>query len=434
MKLRKLSSVMLSTALLSISATAAATEPELAPLPAPPAAAWYELIELSAFVDGYASINYNFPKPNEGASRGRAFDQDTGFALGWAGVDASFPAEPVGGTLSLRFGPNAKRYNEDEVEGLEQVTQAFASFRPVGPKDPLRLDFGKFDSIYGVEAAESHLNHHYSPGLIFTYVTPASHLGVRLAWELDDALALNALVVNGWDRSLDTNAGKTFGAQLVVRPSQRLDVSLGWLGGPEQPDTLEVSCPDGTSYQVDAAGCAASPGASAATHTVDRGGANEFGAWRHLFDAVIAWRPTDSLDLYGSFNYRTEGVRQDTLTSDTESLKHLAGALGARYALSAAWAVAARGEYLRVTGEEVDGQPALSAEHFPLGVPDLSLASATLTLELRPTDHLILRLENRADFALDAHSSASTRVFAKEVRDAADSQITTTLGVVVTTH
>src|SRR5688500_11328141 len=86
-------------------------EPDL-----PPAAAyveggdaWYDLIEFSAFVDAYASFNFNFPKPQYGKNKLHAHDANTGFSLSWVGINASYPADPVGGTVSLRFGPTAQQ-------------------------------------------------------------------------------------------------------------------------------------------------------------------------------------------------------------------------------------------------------------------------------------------------------------------------------------
>src|SRR5690606_18643526 len=79
-----------------------------APDPPPPEVPWYELVELHAFVDGYAGVNYNFPRPQTGGNRFRAFDTTNGFALSWIGVDASYAPDPVGATLSLRYGPTAE--------------------------------------------------------------------------------------------------------------------------------------------------------------------------------------------------------------------------------------------------------------------------------------------------------------------------------------
>ena len=64
--------------------------------------------------------------------------------------------------------------------------------------------------------------------------------------------------------------------------------------------------------------------------------------------------------------------------------------------------------------------------------PTGKLATATLTLDARPTDNLIIRLENRGDFIVDG--SPSKNIFREHERDTSSKLITTTLGVVVTTN
>ncbi|MEZ4231984.1 MAG: porin [Polyangiaceae bacterium] len=425
--------------LLLVTGGARAQEPdeELPPLPAPPRGAWYDLIQLSAFVDGYASVNYNFPKPAGGANATtRAYDTDTGFALAWAGVDASFPAEPVGGTLSLRWGPAADAYAGSEPGTLKQVKQAFASWRPGGADGSVTLDFGKFDTIYGAELAESWRNFNYTRGVVYWFAQPAFHTGLRVGWELNPEFTLRALAVNGWNNSVDSNTGKSFGAQAAWTPSDSFGVTLGWIGGPEQADVLEVECSDGTAYDAAAGGCASSPDTPAASYRVDRGGANDPEAWRHLIDAIVTWNPSDALGFVVNLDYGWEGIRQTTSTSDTTKYTWFGAMAAGKYAFDSTWAVALRGEYFKAFGEDAGDAPALSSDYYPFGVPDLAVGTGTLTLDFKPSDNLIIRLENRGDFALDAHSSVSDeakKIFPKKQRESADSQITTTLGVVVTT-
>jgi len=75
------------------------------PPPAAPAAKWYEKAKIEGFVDAYFNLNWNFPKPQTGTDLGRAFDVTNGFAVNWVGLNASYAPDPVGGTVSLRFGP-----------------------------------------------------------------------------------------------------------------------------------------------------------------------------------------------------------------------------------------------------------------------------------------------------------------------------------------
>ncbi|HEY1534932.1 MAG TPA: porin, partial [Polyangiaceae bacterium] len=180
---------------------------------------WYDAFDVRLFADAYYSVNYNFPKPQAGGNDLiRAFDTNNGFALAWAGLDISHPADPVGGTLALRFGPSAKRYNSscltakcDADYGLENVKQAFASWRPGGEGSAVSLDFGKFDTIYGAEVAESQDNINYTRGALYWLGQPLFHTGLRVNVELGQYVSLRALAANGWNNSVDNNAGKTFG-------------------------------------------------------------------------------------------------------------------------------------------------------------------------------------------------------------------------------
>ena len=413
-----------------LGATAAKAEP-MAPEPPPPVAPWYEAIEFEAFADAYASVDWNFPKPHGGERRvTRSFDRQDGFALAWVGVDASYEPDPVGGMLSLRFGPTATEHAHGDANiDLQYVGQAFASWRPGGVDGPVRLDFGKFDTIYGAEVAESQKNMNYTRGVLYQFAQPVFHTGLRAEAQLIPEMSLTALAVNGWNNSQDNNTGKTFGLQANVKPSDALSASLGWLGGPEQDDSITTSCAAGTEYDPAAKGCAPAPGAPASEEVVDRGGANKFEAWRHLVDLVVSANPLETVSVVVNADYGVEGVRSLGADGETTTTtkKWYGAMLGARLQLDETYAIAARGEYYKAP----DGyMPSLTVNEEP--VTDLTLATATLTLEARPTENLILRLENRGDFVLDA--SPNKEIFQKAERDSAKNLLTTTLGVVVTTN
>src|SRR6188474_1431015 len=70
---------------------------------APAPARWYDWIDVSAFVDAYATVNYGFPKPQFDSNVLRTYDATNGFSLSWAGIDIGHEPDPVGGLISLRF-------------------------------------------------------------------------------------------------------------------------------------------------------------------------------------------------------------------------------------------------------------------------------------------------------------------------------------------
>lgn len=334
----------------------AAAQP-LAPEPPPPLDPWYEALDFGLFADAYASVNTNFPKPQENANRFRAYDSHNGMSLSWVGADVSYDPSPVGGTISLRLGPTAEAYSDSclsastrcdsDVPGLAYVKQAFASWRPGGPDGSVVFDFGKFDTIYGAEVAESQLNLNYTRGALYWLGQPLFHTGLRATVDLWPEVAVTALAVNGWNNTIDNNLGKTFGLQLGLRPAADFSAYLGWLAGPEQDDFIR--CPTGAQYDPDTDTCVAGSDPGAPGDVVDQGGADAFESWRHLGDLVVLCTPLEQLRLALNASFGMEGVRQlqDDGRVGVQRGIYYGAMLGARYALDATYALAARGEYFR---------------------------------------------------------------------------------------
>ena len=400
------------------------------PIPAQPEEEWYESFDVRLFADAYFGWNYNSAKPQtRGNGVIRAFDTANGFALAWAGFDVSHAAEPVGGTLSLRFGPSAQRYNSsclsskcDADYGLQNVKQAFASWRPIAP---ITLDFGKFDTIYGAEVAESQDNINYTRGVLYWLGQPLFHTGLRINAELSENFGLRAMVVNGWNDTIDDNSGKTFGAQFTARAPRNeghewIAAALGYLGGPERDDALAVSCGAGEVFDsTSTTGCSA--GTTGDTSgTIDRPSSNTRG-WRHFVDLLVTSDPIDELHLVLNADLGSENVRDARTPTQFSWQSWLGAMLGARYLVSPKFALAGRAEIYKdkhgVTTGAVDGVP----------ITDVVISTATLTIDYLPAKNLLLRLDNRWD-----HSSK--QIFPKGVRDHVGDLVSTTLGVVVTTN
>ncbi len=106
------------------------------------------------------------------------------------------------------------------TKGLSNVKQAFATWKPGGKGSAVALDFGKFDTIYGVEVADSQYNINYTRGVVYWFAQPAFHTGFRLNADLSDAFTLKALLVNGYNNSIDNNFGKTPGAAGHRQPEE----------------------------------------------------------------------------------------------------------------------------------------------------------------------------------------------------------------------
>lgn len=398
-------------------AVAALFVPALASAEEKAEAKWYDQVKIGAFVDAYAGWNFAVPKtgPLTTQNRFRAYDQQNGLLLHWVGLDANVDPAPVGGGVSLRFGPSASVYtgSPDNELGLSNVKQAFVAYKPGGADGKVQIVFGKFDTVYGAEVADSQLNVTYTRSMLNFYAQPFFHTGFRVDWQATDVFQLKLLAVNGWNNAVDTNVGKTFGAQAIYKPNDALLAAIGWIGGPEQPDHLKVSCADGTAFDRRSLGCVDAAGATASDTVVDRGGANR--RWRHLLDAVVDWSPIDRVRLLFNADWATEEILPLTATS-TEHKVWWGGDLTVRGKVNDRAFVGLRGGYLRDRDGYLVGT----------GV-DTRVTSGTLTLGWTPTPNLVVKLEPRVDVANEPF-------FAKGTDGTSKVQVTTTLGVVATTN
>ncbi|MCC6644469.1 MAG: porin [Polyangiaceae bacterium] len=385
-------------------------------VPAPTAAApkepaWYERVRVGAFVDAYYAHSWKAPKPSRTPATFRAFDQYKGFNVAWLGIDTALDPDPVGFVGQVRFGsatPNlALADATGEAAGLAVVQQAYAAYRPGGPDGKLTLIFGKFDTVYGHEVPQSHLNINYTRGAMFNLGQPFFHTGFRADYLATKELTLKFLLVNGWNNSIDNNSGKSAGLSIAFVPSERVAVTVGYLGGPEQTDTVQTPADPTTT-----------PPTPASTTAVK--GAN--GRMRHLADVVVDLRPVDPLRVVMNGTYVTEKIVHADDTKHTASW--YGGALLARVGLGEKLGVAARGEYF------VDAKHGLPTGGLFVGADGNpkkgTIMTGTLTLEALPTKNLLVRLENRLDHA-------SEKVFADGLTGTTKQQVTTTLGVVVKT-
>jgi hypothetical protein len=405
----------------------------------PPAAPWYDGLAVDAFVDGYFSMNYLLPKPQAGRNRFRAFDSSNGFAFSWVGLNLTYGGPEASGTVNLRFGPSAERLAGDDTKyGMQYVKQAFATWRPGGEGSPVSFDFGKFDTIFGAEVADTQSNFNYTRGLLYWLAQPAFHTGLRLNANLSPNFWVTALATNGWNNSVDNNIMKSFGLQLSGSIPNRdgsesslIDAHLGYLVGPEQADNglLTGFCQGGQTFEPSPTqpGCSNALPNSSPDVRQDAGSSNS--ALRHLIDLVVGIHPSPKLafllnaDL-GLERTRLGGVDQNPLPKFTDSSQLWWGvSASGRYQFHDQWAAALRAE---IFGDP-DGRTTVGDDLYVVGVQDLLLTSATLTFDYAPVSGLLLRLDNRLDGASDA-------VFPRRLRSYETVAVTSTLGVVVSTN
>jgi len=409
-----------------------------APLPPEPEDepdSWYDGFKFVAFADAYLNYDFNFPKaPDQARSNPlRAYDTRQGFGIAWAGLDIAKDAEPVGGQISLRFGPTADRIarscvdgtNCDSAIGLSWLKQAYATFRPGGKEGPFSVDLGKFDTPYGAEVAEAQYNLNYTRGALYWLGQPLFHTGLRVNIDPVRQLNIKLLAVNGWNRSVDNNTGKTFGLQGTFRlpkteePDQDLlTVAAGYMFGPEHGDTATVVCPAGQSFDpTTLTGCRADAASQGNSGVIDRGASNTKGM-RHFVDLTVTANPVQPLKLLFNASLGIDNDRDPQRPGNFVSSSWFGLMLAGRYAVHEQVGLAGRFEYYA----DPDGYTSGFAGN------DVSIVTGTLTADYSPASSVKFFLDGRLDWA-------NRKIFPKGVRDPnIGTAVSTTVGAVFTTN
>lgn len=340
-------------------------------------------------------------------NRFRQYDVSNGFAINWLGLDGAYAADPIGGTINLRFGPGAAIHNgpigtgggnvstADSNFGLEYVRQAFATVKFASS---FTLDAGKFDQPFGSEVPDSQLNMEYTRSLLYALNQPLFFTGLRLDYAPTSAIDLKLIGANGWNNSVDDNAGKTVAAQFSIKPVDQFQIFVGYAGGPEQPDIVPAP---------PAVGGMIAPKADS--------------NWRHLIDVVLDINPTSALRFLVNGDFDTEAVSGIGAAPGHTATWYGAN-LAIRYVIADPFQATLRGEVFHDEHNDIVGQSGL----VPMGTASTTLESGTLTLSYVIASHYMLMLDNRLDLANSA-------LFAT-ANSTSKTQFTTTLGIIAKTN
>jgi hypothetical protein len=364
---------------------------------------WYDKFAADAFVDAYGNIDWMYPKPQAFIPSNiplRSYDIAQGFSLAWIGLNGSYTADPVGGTISLRFGPSAAVYNvsaatppnpmSDNAIGMQNVRQAYATIKPA---DKFTIDVGKYDQPYGSEVPDAQLNMEYTRSILFGFMQPVFFTGVRLDYAPTDTIDAKLIIANGWNATFSNNRSKSYGAQFSIKPIDSLQLYLGYVGGPQQND-----------FAINAMG--------AITNVPE---ANSH--WRHLVDFVADFNPTKTLRLLLNADYDTE----DLPAGAGHSASWYGANLAIHYVAADPFALTLRGEFVSDAHGDVLPKGADATGN------STTMESITLTLSTLIGSHVALMFDNRIDVADSSIFPENTNgTFTK-------TQFTTTLGVIAST-
>ena len=354
----------------------AAQAPAAAPA-APAAAPTWSVgpMDISGFIDGYYSYNFNTPSNAANGQTNDLYnfnDKTDQFSLSAAKLTLNHDPDPIGAHVDLLYGRTNTFVNASTPNSGGEgnyIEQAFLSLKPTKAKG-FEFDFGKFVTSAGAEVIESKDNWNYSRSLLFAWAIPYIHFGARTSMPVSKTETIGFQVVNGWNNVTKFNGGATIGlTSALVKPKYSWFVN--YYVGPENPNTT-------TGY-------------------------------RNLIDSTLLLTPTSKFSAYINYDY---GQNRDALKAQEDTkLNHWQGvAFAARGQISGKSALAGRYEYFK----DPNGFETGTAQH---------LQEFTGTYEYKWVEGLLARLEYRRDWS-------NTPSFHKNDGASVNAQSTMTAGFV----
>lgn len=350
---------LLTGAVLSMALSVAAQAPAAPATPtpaAPPAAAptWsVGPMDLSGYIDGYYSYNFNTPSSAANGQTNDLYnfnDKTDQFNLSAAKLTLNHDPDPVGAHVDILFGRTNKLVNAGG--STDYLEQAFLSIKPPKAKG-FELDFGKFVTSAGAEVIEAKDDWNYSRSILFVWALPYFHYGARAVLPVSKVETLGVQVVNGWNDV--TTGGAMVGlTSALVKP--KFTWNVNYYGGPNNQETN-----------------------SSGTTVESTDGA------RHLVDTTLLLTPSSKFSAYINYDYvrntDAKSVQGDTLTHEWQGV-----AVAARGQVTAKSALAGRFEYF----DDPDG--------FSTGTTQ-TLKEFTATYEYKAAEGVLARFEYRGDFS-----------------------------------
>ncbi len=139
---------------------------------------------------------------------GTSFANQTGFALGFANLIASYEGEKTGAVADLAFGTRAFQSVGGDTDIF--INQLYAYWNV---SDKTTLTLGRFNTYLGYEVISPVGNFNYSTSYLFSS-GPFSHVGLKADFALSDDFSLMLAVMNVTDTNNNITGDYAFGAQL----------------------------------------------------------------------------------------------------------------------------------------------------------------------------------------------------------------------------
>jgi hypothetical protein len=201
-------------------------------------------MDLSGFIDGYYSFNFNRPNTTDGYDQLNQLynfnDKTDQFELSAAKLTLNHDPDPVGAHVDFIYGRtnaliNAAPSNASSADQIPYIEQAFMSLKPPKAKG-FELDFGKFVTSAGAEVIEAKDNWNYSRSLLFSWAIPYWHFGARTSLPVSKTETIGFQLVNGWNNVSKGNGGVT-GVFTSAYVKPKATWNLNYIVGPENQNT-----------------------------------------------------------------------------------------------------------------------------------------------------------------------------------------------------
>ena len=345
-------------------------------------------MDVSGFIDGYYSFNFNRPNTTDGnydqINQLYNFNDKTDqFELSAAKLTLNHDPDPVGAHVDFIYGRteeliNAAASNTTSASQLPYLEQAFLSLKPPKAKG-FELDFGKFVTSAGAEVIEAKDNWNYSRSLLFVNAIPYWHFGARTSLPVSKTDTIGFQLVNGWNNVSKSNGGVTgVFTNALVKP--KATWNLNYIVGPENNNTVS--------------------------------------GLRNLIDTTLLITPPGKFNAYINFDY---GQNQDS--------KYVAnygsGNVTVGDNLLKTWWGVAGAAHIQANGKNA---VSLRYEYFtdPQGSQTglvQNLNEGTFTYEYKWVEGLLMRAEYRCDFS-------NKQYFNKLANQSSDQQQTVTIAFI----
>ena len=292
-------------------------------------------LTISGSVDTYyrTSLNTSDKDPKYAAPLS-SFANGAGFNIGMINLVSSKEGEKSGFVADLVFGPRGASAGAND-DALNVVNQLYAYYNL---NDKLTFTMGRFNTYLGYEVISPASNFNYSTSHLFSY-GPFSHTGAKLNYAVTDKLSVMVAALDQLDyTSTFTDRSQNnmmYGAQIGYS-NDALGLYINYLGGNTGPDGSDT-----TTY--------------------------------NQIDLTAGLQATD--DFYVGLNAT---IASQATTSKSEDAAAFSGlALYAQYAMSDAFSLGFRGEYVSDKNTKI-GLPSsvlsLTDPHTKGSVIDLTLS------------------------------------------------------------